>query len=137
LPGVTFHGAVPNAALPALYNENDIFINASNVDNFPGALVEAACAGLPIVTTKAGGIPDMIEDHKTGLLVELNDADGLATAVMECVENPVAARAMTRTARAWAEQFAWEKIFPQLLACYGRPGQAAAEPVLQTSKLVM
>ncbi len=126
LSGVTFHGAVPNEQLPELYAEHDIFINASNVDNFPGALVEAACSGLPIVSTKAGGIPEMIRDGENGLLTGLNDARGLADRVIECIDDPQLATNLARAARNWAEQFSWASVFPALLDCYGVLRAAAA-----------
>ena len=128
LAGVTFHGAVPNEQLPKLYAEHDIFVNASNVDNFPGALVEAACSGLPIVTTRAGGIPEMIHDRENGLLTGLNDARGLADRVAECIDDPDLAVGIARSARTWAEQFSWASIFPKLMDCYGLR-RAAAAPV--------
>jgi phenylacetate-CoA ligase len=118
LEGVTFHGHVPPAKLPALYAEHDIFVNSSNADNFPGALVEAACSGLPIVTTCAGGIPDMIRDHETGILIELDDHEKLAAAVIELVENPEAAQRLADGARSWAEQFSWSATLTALLRHY-------------------
>jgi len=119
LHGVRFYGAVPYAELPSLYQQHDIYVNASCVDNFPGALVEAACAGLPIVTTRAGGIPEMIRHRENGLLVEAGDAEGLANCVLEIVEHQDFARQLARTARFWAEQFSWRTVYPRLLRCYG------------------
>jgi glycosyltransferase involved in cell wall biosynthesis len=107
LEGVHFKGYVPAAELPALYVAHDIFVNASNADNFPAALVEAACSGLPIVTTAAGGIPDMIRDRENGLLIGLNDHQALAAAFIELVEEPELARRLAWSARAWVEQFSW------------------------------
>lgn len=117
--GIRFLGAVPHRDLPALYASHDIYVNSSNVDNFPGALVEAACCGLPIVTTCAGGIPYMIRDRHNGLLVELNDDSGLASAVIEVLEKPQLGRALASQARLWAEQFSWARVCPILLDCYG------------------
>jgi glycosyltransferase involved in cell wall biosynthesis len=135
LKGVRFYGTVPHRQLPALYAEHDIFVNASNVDNFPGALLEAACSGLPIVTTRAGGIPDMIRDHETGLLVNLNDHEALANGVLECLEEQDLARNLARRARTWVEQFAWANIFPKLMECYGLPPAVGSREVLQQTKV--
>src|ERR1700722_6888079 len=118
LAGVTFHGHVPLEKLAGLYAANDIFVNSSNADNFPGALVEAACSGLPIVTTCAGGIPDMIRDHENGILVGLNDHEKLAAAVIELTENPDAARRLAENARSWAGQFSWAATLQALLRNY-------------------
>jgi glycosyltransferase involved in cell wall biosynthesis len=119
LQGVRFYGAVPHAQLPTLYREHDIYVNASRVDNFPGVLIEAACAGLAIVTTRAGGIPEMIRDRENGLLVDVGDYGALANRVLEVLQNPGFACELTRRARSWAEQFSWNHVFPQLLNCYG------------------
>jgi glycosyltransferase involved in cell wall biosynthesis len=126
LRGVTFYGAVPYAKLPTLYRQNDIYLNASRVDNFPGALVEAACAGLPIVSTGAGGIPEMIRDRENGLLAEVGDDRALARCVLELLDRQDFARGLARTARLWAEQFCWENVFPELLRCYGLRNEPAA-----------
>jgi phenylacetate-CoA ligase len=126
LRSVAFYGFVSPTNLPAIYSEYDIYVNASRVDNFPGALVEAACSGLPIVSTGVGGIPDMIRHRETGLIVDLEDHDGLASNVIELVEDQELARGLARSARRWAEQFAWKNIRPILLQCYGFE---AREPV--------
>jgi phenylacetate-CoA ligase len=119
LSKVRFRGHVSAEDLPALYRENDIFVNASNADNFPAALVEAACSGLPIVTTSAGGIPDMIRDGQTGILVRLNDHVALADAVVKLVEDSDMAQRLAESARVWAEQFSWASTFASLVEHYG------------------
>ncbi len=122
LQHVRFHGWVARAELPALYREYDVCINASLVDNFPGSLVEAACCGLPIVTSEAGGIPDMIRHRNTGMLCRVHDDAQLADGVIEVLRTPTLAAAMARNARRWAEQFAWSRVSPQVLRCYRGPG---------------
>jgi glycosyltransferase involved in cell wall biosynthesis len=119
LDGVKFLGPIAHDELPALYASHDIYVNSSNVDNFPGALVEAACCGLPIVTTGAGGIPSMIKHRENGIVVELNDDRALAAGVGEIVERPEFGQSLARQARKWAEQFSWKEVLPRLLACYG------------------
>ena len=80
------------------------------------------------MSTKAGGIPEMIQDRENGLLAELNDARGLADRVMECIDDPELGARMARSARTWAEQFSWASILPKLLDCYGVE-RAASAPV--------
>ena len=126
LRNVTFYGAVPNEQLPAIYERHDIYVNASSVDNFPGALVEAACSGLAIVTTAAGGIPGMLPDRKRAILVPLDDHVALADAVLECLRDQQLAGRLAGTARLWAEQFSWRNVFPRLLECYGMASKVQA-----------
>jgi glycosyltransferase involved in cell wall biosynthesis len=118
LRGVTFHAVIPNSDMPKLYTSYDIAINASVWDNFPGALVEAALSGLAIVSTAAGGIPDMFQHQQTGLLVDVGDHEALARAVIECVENPEKTHRRTLLARQWAEQYSWSMVFPILRRYY-------------------
>jgi len=121
LAGVRFAGEVAASNLPYLYGSHDIYLNSSNVDNFPGALVEAACCGLPIVTTGAGGIAFMIQNRANGIIVGLDDDLALASGVIEILLNPALGRKLARKARDWAEQFTWSKVFPRLLMAYGGP----------------
>jgi len=128
LAGVTFYGAVRNQDLPAIYAQHDIYVNASSVDNFPGALVEAACSGLVIVTTRAGGIPDMLPDRERALLVPLNDHEALAQGALECLRNQQFAHKLAQAAHVWAGQFSWANVFPRLMECYGMAGSLPQVP---------
>lgn len=129
LSGVTFLGAVAHDDLPALYAAHDIYVNSSDVDNFPGALVEAASSGLPIVTTGAGGIPWMIRNRKNGILVDLNDDKALAAGVVEILEHPKIGLTLARDARNWAENFSWQNVWPRLQACYGSDIERGKTPL--------
>lgn len=136
LRNVSFYGAVPHEELPALCRQHDIYINASRVDNFPGALVEAACAGLPIVTTRAGGIPEMIRHRENGLLCDIGDAGSLANGVFEILDRQDFARQLAQTAHSWAQQFSWTNVFPQLMQCYGF-GVERASPALESGQVLV
>jgi len=63
------------------------------------AVLQAGAAGLPVVGTRAGGVPEIIEDGRTGLLCPPGDAGALATALASILSNPEAARAMGGRAR--------------------------------------
>ena len=124
LHGVNFRGATAHKGLAGLYASHDIYVNSSNVDNFPGALVEAACCGLPIVTTRAGGIRFMIRDRHNGVLVDLDDDVGIAAGVFEIMQDPTFGHSLAYQARRWAEQFSWENILPTIMDCYGISDQS-------------
>jgi len=133
LRNVRFHGSVPNPRMPDLYLDYDIAVNASVMDNFPGALLEAALSGLAIVTSGAGGIPDMIQHGSTGLLVPMRDPGALAAAVLNVLQDQNAAHSRTVAARQWAERFSWAHVYRELLACYQLPpsqdrGEAISAP---------
>lgn len=115
---VRFTGNVPNEEMPRLYGEADILLNTSDVDNMPVAIQEAFAAGLPVVSTRAGGIPHLVEDGRTGLLADLGDAEGLARAVLRLLRNPAEASALAERARAAAESWSWSALRDKWLALY-------------------
>lgn len=100
----------------------DVFLNTTNVDNAPVAVVEMAAFGIPVVTTDVGGIRDLVIDGYTGLLVNAGDADAMAEAVVRLVREPgLAARLSTAGAQLAAEwawppvRARWEKLFTEVL----------------------
>ena len=66
----------------------DLFVFPTYNDAFPLVLLEAMQWALPVITTKEGGIPDMIEDGVSGLLVNKRDISGLADKILSLLENP-------------------------------------------------
>jgi len=69
-PQIIWHGFVPPYDLPQFYKDADVFISPSIWDDpFPMAFIEALASGLPVLSTRRGGIPEMIKDQKNGTLV--------------------------------------------------------------------
>lgn len=66
---VTFHGWLEGADLVGRYRDSDVFVLPSWAEGLPNAMIEAMAAGLCIVTTPVGNIPDVIEDRRNGILV--------------------------------------------------------------------
>ncbi len=89
-PGVRVHNDVaPNSpTLLKLYREADIFVLPTRADCFSLVCIEALASGLPVITTKVGGIPDILDDGETGYLLNVDDADGLGDLLVELVANP-------------------------------------------------
>lgn len=112
---VTFHGRVDHAQIQALYDVNDIFVNASNVDNLPGTILEAYACGLPVVTTRAGGIPYIVADRTTGLLVDCNDCAGLANGVIELLGNTGLAQALIKNGHDECKRYSMDRVRETLL----------------------
>lgn len=113
-------GFITNEQKNALAHEADIFLNTSRIDNMPVALIEAGAMGMPIVTTNAGGIPYLIKQGETGLMVEIDDLDGMVTAVTRLVETPALAAALSSAGRAMAEQSSWQQVQPQWRALFDK-----------------
>ena len=71
--------------LPPLYDAFDLFVQASDSEGLPNVLLEASSVGLPIVATDAGGTREVIRDGETGLLVPIDDMEGLAGAMHRAI----------------------------------------------------
>lgn len=117
-----FIGRVPYEQMPALYDAADIYLNAPNLDNFPGSILECYAAGVPVVTTDAGGIPYILRHEVTGLMVSRDDHWALAACAMRLLEDPELATRMVRRAyeecanySAPAESRAWIELYFELV----------------------
>jgi len=112
---VTFHGKIEHSKIQDYYDQYDIYINASNVDNLPGVIIEAFASGLPVVSTKAGGIPYMVEDEVTGLLTDKDDWEGLAERVIRLVREPGLGIRLANNARTECQKYSWENVKATLM----------------------
>ena len=102
--GVEFVGRVPNTRMGALYDAADVYLNSPDIDNMPGSIIEAYAAGVPVVTTDAGGIPYIVRHEETGLLVEQNAPPEIAAAVARLVSDAALRERMVETARRRARE---------------------------------
>jgi glycosyltransferase involved in cell wall biosynthesis len=84
-----FHGHVDNAA--SRFGELDLFVLPSWGENFPMAILEAMSWAVPVVATRVGGVPEMVVEGETGLLVEPGDRDALAAAIGRVAADPALA----------------------------------------------
>ncbi len=110
LKNVEFVGKVSNEEMPKLYDKADIYLNSSIVDNMPLSIIEAFSAGTAVVSSKTGGIPYIVEDGKTGFLVEMNDCEKLAEKAMFLLENQEFAKKMIANARQEVVKYSWENV---------------------------
>lgn len=78
---VMFDGVISPDRLPAIYASADVFVLPSKREGLPVALLEAMSAGLPPLTTPVGGIPDLVQDDVSGIVVRPGDVDDLAVAL--------------------------------------------------------
>lgn len=118
IAGVTFTGRVEREAMARLFDEADIFLNASVIDNMPVAIIEAFYCGLPVVTTNAGGIPYVVRDRENGLLCAMRDDDALAQALVTVMEDSQLRAAIIAGGRADAARFSWEQVREQWAGVY-------------------
>ena len=119
---VTFPGFLDAAQKREAMTANDIYLHTNRVDNAPVSVLEAAAAGLPIVATAVGGIPWLLDDERTALLVPDDDVDAMAAAVSRILTEPGLAERLSSEGRRLAEasswpsvRAAWERVFQDLL----------------------
>ncbi len=115
---VDFCGRVDNAAIPALYASADCMLNPSTVDNMPISILESFASGVPVVSTNAGGIPDLVEDGVSGLLVPVGDAAAMAQAALHVLSEPLLAARLREAGLTAAEAYAWPTVRDQWLRVY-------------------
>jgi phosphatidyl-myo-inositol dimannoside synthase len=134
---VTFAGRVSDEELPLLYNACDVFIMCSREDRsrrgilaegFGMALVEASACGKPVIAGRSGGVPDAVQDGLTGLLVNPDDGETVAAAILKVLREPGVANVLGKNGREWVEsemnwtraadefEEAMKKFFPQVFS---------------------
>ncbi|HPQ16135.1 MAG TPA: glycosyltransferase family 4 protein, partial [Bryobacteraceae bacterium] len=118
LRDVSFLGRVTPQEMPQVYDQADIYLNSSEIDNMPLSILEAFACGLPVVTTDAGGIPYVVEHGRTGLIVGKGDYRAMADAALRLLEDPALAAALIRNARRECSKYRWESVRQQWLELY-------------------
>jgi glycosyltransferase involved in cell wall biosynthesis len=109
---VIFTGFVPIDKLPEYYAGSNVTIlpTLNNSEGFGMVLIEAGACGKPVIGTSVGGIPFVIDDNKTGLLVPPKDPKALAEAVTKILNNSDLAKKMGENGyKKVKENFTWEK----------------------------
>jgi len=94
-------------------NSADIFLNTNHIDNMLVSVIEACAMGLPVVVTNVGGIPNLLTDGETALLVPDDDDEAMASAVTRLLQDPELAGRLSANGRKLAESFSWEQLHPQ------------------------
>ncbi|MBA3973002.1 MAG: hypothetical protein C0504_02140 [Candidatus Solibacter sp.] len=112
-------GPVSAERLRSLYGECSLFVAPSLWESFGLVLLEAMAQGKPVVGTSTGGIPEVVEDGVTGILVEPGDAGALADAILELLGDPDRRAAMGRAGLArWRQRFSREAMARRTLEAY-------------------
>jgi len=119
LSNVEFVGSVTRERMAELYNEADCFLNGSRVDNQPLSILESFASGLPVITTSAGGIPDLVNDGETALVVAINDHEALARCAITLIEQPELANRIVGKAHDECRRYTWEAVRAEWLNAYG------------------
>jgi len=108
--------------VPAVLDTLDILVHAStSADPCPNTILEGMAHGLPVVGSNGGGVPELIVDGETGLLVPMGDADGLADALKLLLDDPAKARQFGRAGYVRVRQhFTSSRVASQIHEVYRR-----------------
>jgi len=118
LSGVNFAGVVSRERIGMYYDQSDIFINASWLDNLPVSVIEAFRAGTPVVSTCPECMPYLVEHERTGLLSKVGDERALAANVIRLLQDGALARKLAMNAHHESTKYTWDVAREQWLRVY-------------------
>ena len=118
LSGVNFMGVASRQQIGDCYDNADIFINASWLDNMPVSVIEAFGAGTPVVTTSPESMPYLVENERTGLLSAVGDEKTLAANVIRLLRDPELAARLAQNAYEESRKCTWDAVRGQWLNVY-------------------
>ena len=116
---VDFRGEMAHERVPALLAELDIFAMPSLAEGFGVAALEAQAMELPVVASRVHGIPDVVQDGRTGLLTPPRDPEALANTIRRLADDAELRATMGRAGRAFvAERYRWQENAAQMEQLY-------------------
>ncbi|MTI39516.1 glycosyltransferase family 4 protein [Fulvivirga lutimaris] len=113
---VTFAGFVDN--VPSLLPHADVFLITSKTEGLGTSIIDAFACKVPVIATAAGGIPELVEDHKTGLLNNVGDSASLADSIDELLNNDELVNKLTAAATVKLQRFTKENTAKATMAVY-------------------
>ncbi|MEM7285156.1 MAG: glycosyltransferase family 4 protein [Actinomycetota bacterium] len=113
---VRFTGFLDRDAKAEAFAGHSLYLNTTRIDNTPVTPLEAAGHGLPVVTTDAGGIPDLFADGETALVVPVDDETALCDAMVTVLREPATAQSLRSRARRMVEEMRPASVGPRWTA---------------------
>lgn len=108
---VEFLGLVSPENIPAHLHDADIFVRPSLSEGMGNSFIEAMAAGLPVIATPAGGIPDFLKDGETGVFCRANDPESISAAVKRLLNDPeLVERIKANALKMVRERYDWDLI---------------------------
>jgi glycosyltransferase involved in cell wall biosynthesis len=111
---VRFLGAIGRDAVLELFAASDAALLSSSWENFPHALVEALAVGAPVIATRVGGVPEIVDDGVNGLLVPRGDPEALADAIRRFFGDDALRERLRAAAAPSVERFSQEAVLDRL-----------------------
>ncbi len=117
---VIFAGRLDRDAMAQAYRAADIAINPSLVDNMPNSVLEALASGVPVVSTNVGGVPFIVKDEQTALLVPPKSPAAMAKAILRLMDDAALSDKLTNNGLVEVQKFTWPQVWPILSDVYGK-----------------
>ena len=117
---VIFAGRLDRDAMADAYRAADIAINPSLVDNMPNSVLEAMASGIPVVSTNVGGVPFIVKDEQTALLVPPKSPDAMAKAILRLMDDSELSDKLLDNGLADVQKYTWQQIWPLLAVVYSK-----------------
>ena len=134
ISGVRFLGVVSRAEIGRVYDEADIFVNASSLDNMPVSVLEAFAAGTPVVSTAPEGMNYLVENERTGLLSPPGDVAKLAENILRVLTDEQLSSRLSANAYEESGRYQWAAAREQWLKLY-RAVRAGTQTIEQSRVL--
>lgn len=115
---IKFIGQIPNCEIPKFTNIANIFVLSSINEGFPNVILEAMASGLPIVATKVGGLPDIVEENVNGYLVESKCPEKLAEKIVLILKNKKMQQEISTNNKKKASTYSWNNVINMLERIY-------------------
>lgn len=122
---ISFLGRQERADIVALYQSADVMLNPSLVDNMPNSVLEALACGVPVISTNVGGVPHIVEDGRTALLVHPKDPTAMAASLVRLYADTHLQQCLREAGLQLARDFAWPLVKAQWLELYRSEAVAA------------
>ena len=107
-----FLGSVPYDQIPALYHEMDVFVLPSHTEGLPRVILEAQATATPVIATRVGGVPEVVEDGETGLLCDPRRPAELESAIDRLAADPSERQSLGANGRTAVEEaFSWNRLY--------------------------
>jgi glycosyltransferase involved in cell wall biosynthesis len=134
LRNIEFVGRVAPGKMHEIGRDADIYLNGSEIDNMPGSIIEAFALGLPVVTTDAGGIPYIVSNERTGLMVRCGDYEGMAAAALRLLNDNALASRLSLTAREECKKCEWPAVKNEWLSLYHELGNRRGDTAVNADR---
>lgn len=126
---VLFLGDIPHKEIPKYLKISDVFVRPSRSEGLGNSFIEAMAAGVPVIGTMVGGIPDFLEDGKTGLVVKVDDPEDLALKIgLLLHDSRLRERLIGNGRRVVADRYQWERVARDFFAVFSSLAGNDAKP---------